>query len=142
MDEQGRVAAIIHDEIGALAIRPGQGFARAPPVLLDGLALPGEDGRAGLGDGRRRRVVRGEDVAAGPAHIGAQRLQRLDEDGRLHRHVQRAHDARALEGLLRAILAARLHEPGHFGLFRLDQPPAQVGQRDVLNLVLHLRVHA
>ena len=68
--------------------------------------------------------------------------QRFDQDGRLHRHVQRAHDPRPLQGLLRAILAARLHEPGHFGLFRLDEPPTQIGQRDVLNLVLHLPVHA
>ena len=54
----------------------------APPVLLERLALPGEHrdalrvlGRAvGADDDRRRRMVLGrEDVAAGPAHLGAQR---------------------------------------------------------------------
>ena len=36
-------------------------------------------------DRRRRLVLRAEDVARAPLHIGAQLLQRLNEDSRLHR---------------------------------------------------------
>jgi hypothetical protein len=49
-------------------------------------------------DRRRGVVLGGEDVARGPAHFGAERLQRLDQHRGLDRHVQRAGDARALEG--------------------------------------------
>ena len=37
-------------------------------------------------------VLGREDVAGGPAHLGAERDQGLDEDGGLHGHVQRAGD--------------------------------------------------
>ena len=97
VDQQGGVAAVVDDRVGALAVRPGQHLLGAPPVLLQRLALPGEDGNAlrVLGsavradDDRRGGVVLGgEDVAADPAHVGAERGQRLDEHGRLDGHVQ------------------------------------------------------
>ena len=55
-------------------------------------------GRAVGADGDRGGgVVLGrEDVAGGPADLGAERGQRLDEHGGLDGHVQRARDARAL----------------------------------------------
>ena len=71
----------------------------APPVLLERLALPGEDRHAGRGvggavgadrDGGGGVVLGREDVAGGPAHLGAERDERLDEHGGLDRHVQRA----------------------------------------------------
>ena len=74
--------------------------SRVVPVFLERLALEGEDRGAAGGDRRGRVVLRGEDVAARPAHLGAQRLQRLDQHGRLDRHVQRAGDARAFQRLL------------------------------------------
>ena len=43
-------------------------------------------------------VLGGEDVAGGPAHIGAERDQRLDEHCGLDGHVQRPGDPDALEG--------------------------------------------
>ena len=73
----------------------------APPVLLERLALPGEDrdargslGRAVGADGDRGGgvVLGGEDVAGGPAHLGAERDERLDQHRGLDRHVQRAGD--------------------------------------------------
>src|SRR2546422_4432546 len=63
----------------------------------------------------RGSVVLGrEDVARGPAHLGAQGLQRLDQHRGLDRHVKRAGDARALERLKRSEehtseLQSRLH---------------------------------
>ena len=55
--------------------------------------------------GRPRRrggvVLRREDVARGPADLGTERDERLDQDGGLDRHVQRPGDARALQRLRR-----------------------------------------
>ena len=80
-------------------VRPGEGLLGAPPVLLQRLALPGEHRNPGLGDRRRGVVLGGEDVAGGPAHLRPQGHQGLDQDGRLHGHVQGAGDARPLERL-------------------------------------------
>ena len=94
------------------ARRPGQRehLLGAPPVLRQRLALPGEDRHAlrvlggavrADGDGRGRGVLGGEDVAASPADLGAERDQGLDEDGGLHGHVQRAGDPGAGQRLAR-----------------------------------------
>ena len=66
--------------LGPPSLGPAQGLLGAPPVLLEGLALPGEhrhalgvvDGAVGSdGHGGGRVVLGREDVAAGPAHPGA-----------------------------------------------------------------------
>ena len=101
VDEHRRVAAVIDDDLwahrAALITRERQRLQRAPPVLLQRLALPGEDRYARFGDRRGSVVLRAEDVAAGPAHVGADGSERLDEHRRLDGHVQRAHDAGARE---------------------------------------------
>ena len=51
------------------------------------------------GDRGRGVVLGGEDVARRPAHLGAERDERLDQHRGLDRHVQRAGDARARERL-------------------------------------------
>mmetsp|Transcript_20056 Transcript_20056/g.65997 ORF Transcript_20056/g.65997 Transcript_20056/m.65997 type:complete len:495 (+) Transcript_20056:103-1587(+) len=143
VDEERHVAAVVDDEVRAVALgvrrRPRDRVHRALPVLLEGLALPGEDG-GGLvaGDGRRGVVLRREDVARAPADVAAELLERLDEHGRLDRHVERAGDARALEGLRRAVLLDRLHEAGHLILGELDLPATEVGERDVGDAVVSL----
>jgi hypothetical protein len=76
-------------------------------------------------------VLGGEDVARGPAHVGAQGLQRLDQHGRLDGHVQRAGDARALQGLLGREFLANGHQAGHLGFGDADFLAAPVGQADV-----------
>jgi hypothetical protein len=63
------VAAVIDDELRALAAGLNDGLPGAVPILLERLALPGEDRHAGLGDGRGGVILRGEDIAAGPADI-------------------------------------------------------------------------
>src|SRR4028118_1285034 len=55
----------------------------------------------------------GEDVAGAPAEVGPGRGEGLDEDGGLHRHVQRAGDAGAGQGLPVAVLGAQRHAAGH-----------------------------
>jgi hypothetical protein len=86
------------------------------------------------GDRRRGVVLRRVDVARRPAHVGAERLQRLDQHGRLDRHVQAARDARAAQRLLRGELVADGHEAGHLRLGDRDFLAAPVGEPQVGDL--------
>ncbi len=99
MDEQGRVAAIVEDEVRAAAVTPFKDAVGIIPVIDQALALAREDRNAGGGDGGGGMVLRRIDIAGGPAQIRAQRPQRLDQHGGLHRHMQRTGDARAGERL-------------------------------------------
>lgn len=45
VDEQGGVPAIVHEQVRAAAVGPGEHLLRAPPVLLQSLPLPGKHGR-------------------------------------------------------------------------------------------------
>ena len=138
--QQRRVAAVVEDHVRAFAfaaLRPElEDAVRVVPVVGQRLALVGEHRRA-AGDERGGGVVlRREDVARGPAHLGAERLQRLDQHGGLDRHVQRAGDARALERLALRELVADRHQAGHLGLGDPDFLAAPVGERRVGNGVL------
>ena len=93
-------------------------------------------GMPACGDRGGGMVLGRIDVARGPAHVGAERSQRLDQHRGLDGHVQRAGDARALQRLLRAVLLARRHQAGHLGLGDLDFLAAPVGERDVLDDVV------
>ncbi len=135
VDEESDVTAVVDDELRSEAAFVAERLIGAPPVLLEALALPGEDGDAGGGDGGGSVVLRGEDVARGPAHRGAELDQRLDEHRGLNGHVQRAGDADALEGLRRRILGANRHQPGHLLLGDRDLFAAPVGERNVSNFV-------
>src|SRR5690606_2572304 len=107
----------------------------AVPVLLQGLALPGEDRGAGGGDRGGGVVLGGEDVARGPAHVGADVLEGLDQHRGLDGHVQRAGHAHALERLRGGVLAADRHQARHLVLGDVDLLAAPVGQGDVGDLV-------
>ena len=76
-------------------------------------------------------VLRAEDVARAPPHLGAQGGQRLDQHGGLDRHVQAAHDPQPLERLLGGVLLADRHQAGHLLLGQHDLLAAPVGQRQV-----------
>jgi hypothetical protein len=104
--QQGGVAAIVQDHVGAAAVGPIDHLLGAPPVFLQGLALPGIDGDAARGNGGGGMVLGGKDVAGTPAHLGAKRDQGLDEDRGLDGHVQAAGDPGALEGLGGRVLVA------------------------------------
>ncbi len=129
VDEQGRIATVVEDQIRSGTVAPMQGLEGAPPVFLEGLTLPGEHGDAGGGvggsirpdgNGRGGVVLRGEDVAAGPADFGAQLDEGLDQHGGLDRHVQRSGDACALEGLGVFVAVDEGHESGHLVFGQLD----------------------
>ena len=128
-DVHRRVAAVVEDHVGAaVEVEDAVGVG---PVVLERLALDGEDRHAGRGDGGGGVVLGRVDVARGPADLGAEGDQRLDQHGGLDRHVQRAGNPRALERLGLAELGAQRHEAGHLGLGDLDLLAAEVGQGDV-----------
>jgi hypothetical protein len=75
-----------------------------------------------------------EDVARGPAHLCAQRGERLDQHRGLDGHVQRAGDPRALERLSGCVFIANGHQTGHLGLGNADFLAAPCGQAEVGDL--------
>jgi len=50
VDEEGGVTTVVDDDVQGLAV-PVKHLVGAPPVLLQGLTLPGEDGGGVAGDG-------------------------------------------------------------------------------------------
>ena len=135
VDEEGHVSAIVDNEVGSVALAivlgPGEGVEGALPVLLEGLALPGEDG-SGLiaGNGGSGVVLGGEDVARAPADVTAEGLESLDKDSGLDGHVQRSGDAGVLEVVVVVLLAAR-HEARHLDLGNVNLLATEVGKGDV-----------
>ena len=126
-------AAVVEDHVGEFAVRPFEDAVRKIPIFVERFALECEHGRAALGDRGSRVILRREDVARCPAHVGAQRLQRFDQHARLDGHVQRAGNARALQRLLCLVLFADLHEAGHFRFGDVEFLAAPIGQRQVGN---------
>ena len=101
------------------------------PILDQVFTLDREHRRALRRDGGSRVVLGREDVARGPAHVGTQRLQGLDQHGGLDGHVQGASDAGALERLGFAKLGARGHQARHLGFSNIDFLATEIGQRNV-----------
>ena len=114
--------------LGVWPSRPVHHAVGKVPVFFERLALVGKDRNAGGGDGGGGVVLGREDVAASPAHFGAERDQRLDQHGGLDGHVQRAGNARALERLARGVFLADGHQAGHLDLGHVDFLAAVVGQ--------------
>src|SRR5690606_3215870 len=78
-------------------------------------------------------VLGGEYVAASPTDTRPQRLQRLDQHSGLNRHVQRAGDTRAFEGLSRTVLLAGGHQARRLVLGPLDFPPPALCEGQILH---------
>ena len=146
VDEHRGVATVVEDHVGAGAAGPGEDLLGAVPVLLERLALPGEHRHAlrVLGgavraddDGRGGLVLGGVDVARGPADLGTERGEGLDEHSGLHGHVQGAGDARAGQRLALAELGAQGHQARHLVLGQTDLVAAGLGQGEVADLVVN-----
>ncbi len=135
-DHAGRVATVVQDQVRTVLVRPVQDSVGELPVLFHALALVGEHRDALVGDGRGGMVLGGVDVAGGPADLGTQLDQCLDEHGGLDGHVQGAGDLRALEGLFLAVLLLQRHETGHLGLGDSDLLATPVGKGEIGNVVV------
>ena len=133
VDEQGHVAAIVHDDLRTFVAGEQNRLEREFPVFLQRLAFPREHRRAGRGDRGRRVILRREDVARSPADIGTERDERLDEHRRLDGHVQRAGDAHALERFLLGVFLAHGHQAGHLVFGDGDFLAAPIGEREIAN---------
>ena len=83
VDQQGGVAAVIDNQLRALAAGMAEGGERAVPIFLQRFAFPGKDGDAGLGHGGGSVILSGENVATGPTHRSAEINQSLNENGGL-----------------------------------------------------------
>src|SRR6266545_179954 len=130
VDEERRVATVVEDHVGP-AVAEFEDPVRELPVLVERLALVGEDGRARGGEGRRRVVLSGEDVARRPAHLGTERLERVDEHRGLDGHVKRSGDAGTLQGLGPGILLADRHQGRHLPLGDGDLLASPVGKKEI-----------
>src|SRR5690606_41993803 len=67
--EERDVAAVVDDELRALAAGERNRLQRTVPIFLERLALPGKHRRARLRDRGGRVILGREDVAGRPAHV-------------------------------------------------------------------------
>ncbi len=143
--QQGGVAAVVKDHVG-VGLAPVQDLFSTPPVVDQRFAFPGEDGHASRvvrgairadHDGGRCFVLGGEDVARGPAHLGTQLHESLDEDCGLHCHVQRPGDARTVQRLAFPVTLTQCHQSRHLMLRQRDLFPPGGAQRKVCNPIFH-----
>mmetsp|Transcript_24665 Transcript_24665/g.51260 ORF Transcript_24665/g.51260 Transcript_24665/m.51260 type:complete len:423 (+) Transcript_24665:294-1562(+) len=135
VDQQRRIATIIHEQVAAVGTRHCHHLLSAPPVLRKSLPLPCEDRRsAGLGNGCSRMVLSAEDVARAPADRGAHGSQGLNQNTRLDGHVQRAVDVQALEWLTRTELLPAVHKPRHLMLGKRQLLTSELSEAHVLHL--------
>ncbi len=135
VDQQRCIAAIVNDQLRPQTALVAERLEGAPPVFFKRFTLPREDGNAGGGNGGGGVVLRRKDVAACPANLGAERDQRLDQHGRLNRHVQRTGDAHAGQRLGRGVLVADGHQARHLLLGHVEFLAAPVGQRHIGDLI-------
>jgi len=139
------IAAIIDDEVRPRAIRPLQRLGGAPPILLERLPFPRENGMP-FGSsavppvsGRptttacRGVVLRRKDVAADPANVRAEVRQCLDENAGLHGHVQRAMTRAPVSGSTAHTFPGK-PSAGHFMLGKPHLGPTEGSQTQIPNL--------
>ena len=145
VDEQRGVAAVVEDHVRALAAGPGEDLLGAPPVLLERLALPGEDRDA-------LRVLGG---AVGPTTTAAaasswvekmlQEAQRTSAPSAVSVSMSTAVcTVMCSEPAMRAPVSGWLspnslaqgHQAGHLVLGEADLVAAGLGEAQVGNLVV------
>jgi hypothetical protein len=136
VNQQRGIPAVVHDQVGAFAFAPVQYAVGVLPVLLEAFPLAGEHVRPGGGDGGRGMILGGVDVATGPADAGSEGLQRLDQHGGLHGHVQRAGYSGSLERLGRCIPLTDCHQARHFVFCKFDLLTPERRQSDISHHVV------
>ena len=136
MNEQRCIAAVIQDHVWAAAVGPFKYFMRIIPIILQALALLGENWNTGRRNRCSRVILRRINIAGRPAHIRAKRLQGLNQDGRLNGHVQRTRHTGALQGLRGTIFRARRHQARHFRFSNGDFFSTPIGQTEIGNSII------
>ena len=137
--EEGDVAPVIDDELRAFALGVDDRLPGAVPVLLEGFALPSEDGNASGCDGGSGLILSGENIATGPADISAKGDESLDEDSGLDGHVKGTSHTDASERLGFGMLVADRHQSGHFLLGDNDFFATELGEGDILYMIILCR---
>ena len=84
-------------------------------MLDQRLTLNCKYGGAGCRNGCAWIILSWKDITGRLAHIGTQFDQRLDQNSRLYRHMQRSGNLRAFERFAIAIFFAQRNQSGHFG---------------------------
>jgi len=127
------VGAVVHGDVGTV-VDAGVDVAVVRRIVL---AFDGMDADTVLVDEGGGHVVLGaQRVAGAQDDVGAARLERAHEVGRLGRDVQAGADAHAFERLLDGEALADGLEHGHVHVGPLDAQDALRGEADVLDVVL------
>ena len=133
MDEESSVTTVVDNHVAAdNAVIPVEGLLSAPPVLVEGLTLPGEHSGGVAGAGGSGVILGGEDVARAPADGGAESGEGLDQHSGLDGHVKGASDVAVGKGLGGAELSAAGHETGHLDLSELDLQATDIETQDAV----------
>ena len=122
---QRRTCSVHHQY--SSSVSPFQAYTGTPCGGVGRAVGPDRDGGGGV-------VLGGVDVARGPADLGAELDEGLDEHGRLDGHVQGAGDPGSRQRLARAELGAHRHEAGHLVLGEADLVAAELSQGQVGDL--------
>ena len=141
VQQQRHVAAVVHHQLRAQAIAVAQGSPGAIPVFRKRLALPGEHRHTSGRNGSGSVILRRENVAAGPAHLGTQGNQRLDEHSRLNRHVQRTGDTNPGQRLLLAVFLTAGHQARHLVFRHGNFLASPILQGNIGHLIISCRSH-
>ncbi len=134
--KESDVAPVIDDELRAFALGVDDGSPGAIPVLLEGFALPSEDGHAGGGDGGGGLILSRENIATSPADIGSESDKGFNEHSGLDGHVEGTSHTDASEGLGFGVLVTDRHQPRHFLFGDDDFFAAESSERDVLYMII------
>jgi len=138
-DEHSGITTIIDDGSWARAVWEDEGLESAPPVLIEGLTLPGEDSDVVLSDGSSSLILSGVDVAGAPSDFSTEGSEGLDEDGSLDGHMEGSGDLAALEWLSGTELFTASHQAWHFNFSEIHFFATPFGEVNVNNFVVHVR---
>jgi hypothetical protein len=136
MQQQCRIAAIVEDHVRVLGLAlrivgPLEDPMGEFPVIIQRLALEREHRGAGGGNCSGCVILGRVDIAGRPAHVGAERFQRLDQHCGLDRHVDRTGNPRAFQRLGSGEFFADRHQARHFGFGDANFLAAPIGQTQV-----------
>ena len=137
VDQQRDVAAVVEDHVGAATVGPLHDLLGAPPVLLERLALPREHRDAAPRPSPRPRGPASRRCCSSTHRSSAPSATSVSISTAVWIVMWSEPVMRApASGLRLAELLAARHEAGHLDLGERDLLAAELGQRDVGDLVV------